>query len=99
MLALALGKHLHEIDSLPHAELMRWMRFYAIEPFGLVRDDLRSAIIATAAAQPHSKKRLRVADFMPKFKRPRHKQDQKTVIANALRIAEFIKCRQSQASM
>ncbi|NDD52974.1 DUF4035 domain-containing protein [bacterium] len=46
------------------------MNFYAQEPFGLVRDDLRCGIIGAAVTQPHVKKgkTVRPADFMPKFR-------------------------------
>ncbi|MEM6681813.1 MAG: hypothetical protein AAF607_06200 [Pseudomonadota bacterium] len=47
-LALALGKHLHEIEALPAREVMRWAAYDAQEPIGEVRSDLRMARLAQA---------------------------------------------------
>lgn len=88
MLALALGKHLHEIESLPQEEFARWMRFYSQEPFGLIRDDLRHGIVAATVAAPNMKKGKKAVpeDFMPKFRRPKHKQSKAEFEANVQRL-------------
>lgn len=46
------------------SELTRWMAFYSIQPFGVRRDNLHSAIIASTIANCHSKKRFTTSDFM-----------------------------------
>ncbi len=53
-------------------QISEWMAFYAIEPFGEQRADLRAAIVAMvmANATRDEKKRrepFSIDDFMPKF--------------------------------
>lgn len=47
-------------------EFTRWMAFYSIQPFGVRRDNLHSAIIASTIANCHIKKRFTTSDFMIK---------------------------------
>ena len=57
------------------AEFAEWIAFHNIDPWSQVRDDLRSATIATVIANANRGKRQRVFkvdDFMPKFE-PRNK--------------------------
>lgn len=51
------------------AEFAEWQAFYAIEPFGEERADLRAAIIAATVANSMRVKGrvLTPADFMPDF--------------------------------
>lgn len=96
MLALALGKHLHEIESLPASEVNRWMNFYSQEPFGLVRDDLRCGIIGAAITQPHMKKgkSAKPADFMPRFRHRYRPQNPKQLTANTNALIAWLESRQ-----
>lgn len=64
-MALALGRFVSEIDrGMSHAELVDWMAFYQIEPFGEQRDDMRAAQLTAAVLAPHSRKQQKAADFM-----------------------------------
>lgn len=56
-------------------ELAEWEAYYAIEPFGEERADLRAGIIAATVANAHRdakkhKHGFKAEDFMPKFDRP-----------------------------
>lgn len=46
------------------------MAYYRLEPWGPERDALHAAIVACAAAQPWTKKRLRPQTYMPEFRPP-----------------------------
>jgi hypothetical protein len=51
-------------------EFAEWMAYYALEPWGEERADLRAGIVAAAAIAPWTKKGStppRPSDFMPKF--------------------------------
>lgn len=95
MLALALGKHLHEIESLPADEVLRWMNFYSQEPFGLVRDDLRCGIIGAAVTQPHLKKgkTAKPADFMPRFRSRNRRQSKAELTANTNALIHWLETK------
>lgn len=69
------------------------MRFYQLEPFGLLREDMRSAIVASTVAAPNMPKgkKARVADFMPKFRRPKSEQRDKEKLAVAQQIIGWLK--------
>ena len=95
-------------------EFYQWQHFYAIEPWGEERADLRSAIIAYTVASIHAKKgaKIRVADFMPQFGRQTEAQtgEEMEAIARAFaarmnasaaarrRQAEGETCQQSSAN-
>lgn len=67
-LALVLGRTVAELEeTLSSRELSEWIAFYAMEPFGEQRADLRSAIIAATVANCHrvSGTAFQPADFMP----------------------------------
>jgi hypothetical protein len=56
-------------DSMPVSEMGEWLLLYEQEPFGDVRADLRSAIVAhTVARAIGGNKTSRVVDFMPQFR-------------------------------
>lgn len=70
VLALALGMTVAEAkDRVTASELAEWQAFYAVEPFGDVRADLRSAIVAhtMGSAFSDSDTNLTLDDFMPEF--------------------------------
>lgn len=46
MLSLALGKTLSEIDEMPESHFQEYMLFYEEQPFGLWREDYRTAQIS-----------------------------------------------------
>jgi hypothetical protein len=66
-LALALGMTVSELErSMPATELVEWVEFYGVEPFGDFRADLRSAIVATTIARTMGgNRKVRPIDFMP----------------------------------
>lgn len=83
------------LQRISSKELTEWLAFYRTEPFGDVRADLRSAIIACVMANAWRGKNTKVftvEDFMPKFKSERKKQQTPEEMANILRgIAECFK--------
>lgn len=68
-LAIALGATVSELkDRIDAEELKYWMAYYAVEPFGEERADLRNAIVAqTVAACAAFRKGAvpKLEDFMP----------------------------------
>lgn len=66
-LALALGKTVGELEaSLSQRELMEWVDYYAIDPFGSFRTDIQTGILGTVIAQViGGNKRARPSHFMP----------------------------------
>lgn len=70
MLSLALGKTLEEIEQMPERHLQEYQIFYQEQPFGLWREDYRSAQIAyiLALINRDPKKSLpKLSDFLPHF--------------------------------
>lgn len=69
---MALGKTLQEIDQLSESEFAEWEMFYEEQPFGLWRDDYRTAqlshLLAMINRDPKGK-----AHFMPFYSK---KQDE-----------------------
>ena len=54
------------------SEFRLWQAYAMIEPFGAVRGDIRSAIIAQTVANVHrgrGQRSYKIQDFMPKFDR------------------------------
>ena len=47
-------------------QLDDWQRYYALEPWGEQRQDLRAAQMCVAALQPWTKKTLKIQDFVLK---------------------------------
>ncbi|NBT83020.1 MAG: DUF4035 domain-containing protein [Betaproteobacteria bacterium] len=59
-------------------ELTEWMAFYQLEPFGEMRADLRSGVVASTFANAHRTKDARAftpEDFMPYIERTTPKDD------------------------
>ena len=89
-LALALGCTVRELLARVDAhELVEWMVFYGLEPWGDERADLRAGIQAATTANCHrtSKgKAFEPDDFMPKFDREAPKQKDPSKIAQAMML-------------
>lgn len=69
-LSLALGKTLEEIEQMPEKHFQEYMLFYQEQPFGLWRDDYRTAQIAHLLALIHKdpkQKATTLSDLMPFF--------------------------------
>ncbi|OZN25428.1 hypothetical protein CFY87_03665 [Actinobacillus seminis] len=65
-----MGKTLQEIDQLPERELSEWEIFYQEQPFGLWREDYRTAQISHLLAAIHrdpKQKATTLTDLMPFF--------------------------------
>lgn len=55
-MALSLGRTVAEIESdMSAKELLEWMAYDQIEPFGTVRDNFHAAIVAAMSLAPHTK--------------------------------------------
>lgn len=52
------------------SEICEWAAYFGIEPWGSVREDARTALIASTMANLWSKRRYKVEDFMPKYGDP-----------------------------
>jgi hypothetical protein len=66
-LALALGRTVAELEAtMTMDEYAEWVDYYADDPFGEMRADLRSGVLSVVIAKSMgSKKRLDPMDFMP----------------------------------
>jgi hypothetical protein len=65
-------------------ELTEWMAFYQLEPFGEVRADLRSGVVAATFANAHRSKDSRAftpEDFMPFIERSAHQGNARLNVA------------------
>lgn len=70
MLSLALGKTLSEIEEMPESHFQEYMLFYDEQPFGLWREDYRTAQISHLLAEIHrdpKQKATTLSDLMPFF--------------------------------
>lgn len=70
MLSLALGKTLSEIEEMPESHFQEYMLFYDEQPFGLWREDYRTAQISHLLAAIHrdpKQKATTLSDLMPFF--------------------------------
>ncbi len=91
-LALALGMPVGELlNRISSQELTEWMAYYALEPFGEERADLRAGIVASTVANTarDPKKRARPyrpQEFMPTFDR----QSKRQTWQQQLRIVEML---------
>ena len=61
-------------EQLSSKDFAEWMAYYAVEPFGEERADLRNAIVASTIANAYrdtkrTKKPFSPGDFMPEFDR------------------------------
>lgn len=61
----------HEVDD---RDLALYMAYDRIDPFGEMRADLRSGIIASVIASVHGVKKSKPADFMLDFDEPEKKE-------------------------
>lgn len=83
-LALALGRTVDELlDSISYPELVRWGKYYALEPFGEWPANMRAAqIVATLAnINRDSKKRSRpyeIQEFELFRRKPKRKKERTT---------------------
>lgn len=95
-LALALGKTLSDILTIPSWEIPYWYAYARLEPFGETRADLRAGIISATFANANRRegsKPFKPADFMPKFE-----PEQKTYPLDMLRAYfQGLKIRQEKA--
>ena len=60
-------------------ELSEWIAYYAMEPWGVETEDLRTGIIASTIANVNrdpkkQKKPFKPQDFMPKWEKPQPKE-------------------------
>ncbi|AWX14505.1 hypothetical protein CEP49_08190 [Mergibacter septicus] len=70
MLSLALGKTLSEIEEMPESHFQEYMLFYEEQPFGLWREDYRTAQISHLLASIHRNPKQKATtfnDLMPFF--------------------------------
>lgn len=70
ILALALGRNLSDILKLPLAELNAWKAYYNVFPFGDVRGDIQSGIVASTLANVNRARGTKAYgpdDFIPKY--------------------------------
>ena len=91
-LALALGKHVHEIRQLPQAEVREWRFFDAIWPIGETRADIRACLVANAIRGALGARGVPLKKFLTKLPTPsaRRKRD-KTPVAFQLAEAMGLK--------
>lgn len=75
-LALALGKTISELRAtLSYREFMEWCLYFEIEPWGEIRADMRSGIVAASIHNVYAEwvgkdKRFSAAEFMPYLEKP-----------------------------
>lgn len=70
-------------------ELMEWMAYARIEPFGSEANFIGHAITAQTVAnvnRPKGKKAYKLEDFMPRFEREEQSVDQMLQVAQMLTI-------------
>lgn len=66
---MGLGKTVEQLgDEMSYAELLDWVDYYRLEPFGEIRQDLRNALLCTLIANQNrdlrKQKAATIADFM-----------------------------------
>lgn len=83
-LALALGKSLSEIASMPMQEMIIWAAFYQLEPWGCPVEDQRSAHMLNLFYQANSKPGTPVPTFYNRW--PEETQDEEPQSENNLHI-------------
>lgn len=75
---MALGKTLAEIEKMPESHLAEYQLFYQEQPFGLWREDYRTAqishLLALINSDPKGDK-PRLSDYMPFFKQEQVDED------------------------
>lgn len=61
-------------------EFGEWVAYDRIEPFGEVRADLRSGIVASVIANANSSRHtFRASEFMPRFEPPKPQTDEEQI--------------------
>jgi hypothetical protein len=92
-LALALGIPVRELLSrIGSDEITEWMAFYQLEPFGDMRADIRSGVIACTFANAHRTQHtppFTPEDFMPFAKRSSKTADNTHQNNARLNVARF----------
>lgn len=79
MLSLALGKTLSEIEEMPESHFQEYMLFYEEQPFGLWREDYRTAQISHLLASIHGNPKQNattLSDLMPFFNKKRDEEEE-----------------------
>lgn len=87
MLSLALGKTLVEIEQMPEQHLVEYQLFYQEQPFGLWREDFRTAQLARLTALINRDPKGQApefADFMPFFNQHDDVDDEDDGVADYL---------------
>ena len=83
-LALALGQP--NVDAMlagiTATQFRRWSEFALLEPFGEERADIRNAILCRLVAIIAGNKNAKLDDFMPRFGKPKQRQDWRVTKAN-----------------
>lgn len=83
----SVGKMLRE--EMTSADFAMWEAYYAVEPWGEERADLRAGIIASTQANCHRTKgaAFKPSDFMPQFDKPKQSPQQvRSVIEMGFRM-------------
>jgi hypothetical protein len=64
-----MGRFIHEVEKLPIAELLEYLAYDRIEPFGDTRGDLQAGIVAATVANSVRTrgKAAQPSDYMPDF--------------------------------
>ena len=67
-LASLLGLTIGELLELPEREIRRWQKYWALEPWGPLRDNMHTAMLCMQVLRPHLPKnsKLKMDDFMLK---------------------------------
>ena len=77
------------LGRMSSAELVEWMAFYGLEPFGTEIDFLGHAITASTIANvntPKGKKKYKPSDFMPKFEKKKQTVQEMMQVAQMLTV-------------
>ena len=67
-LASLLGMTIDQVLDLPERELMRWARYWSIEPWGPHRDNIHAAMLCVQVLRPYlpQNSKIGIDDFMLK---------------------------------
>ena len=82
-LALKLGMPVREAqERIDSQEFTYWMAYNNLDPIGNDRGDYQTALVAHTVASAHSKKRLKLDDFVLKFGEDKKKLSDPDMIKN-----------------
>lgn len=72
---MALGRTVAELgETISSEELSEWEQFAQLHPFGCLRSDYQAALVASTIWNVNAKKKLKLEDFLLKFrKKPKKK--------------------------